>query len=136
MAEFKKNWVKTDELLPAQFNRIISNLEEINILALASSGMGNEQLQSLDEIISTYSASENTVYFSSWFNNVESNVSLLAKIVGFSWTKATFYPNGQFIKWSELNRLETEMEYLYGVYANIINHAVKLPITLGMRQLF
>ena len=136
MASFKTNWVANDELLPAQFNRIIDNLEEINILALASSGMGNTSLEDLDLIISGYSASEDTVYIATWFNNIEANVSLLAKIVGFSWTKATFYPNGQFIKWSELNRLETEMEYLYGVYANIINHAVKLPITLGIRSLF
>lgn len=136
MASFKTNWVANNELLPAQFNRIIDNLEEINILALASSGMGNTSLEELDLIISGYSASEDTVYLATWFNNIEANVSLLAKIVGFSWTKATFYPNGQFIKWSELNRLETEMEYLYGVYANIINHAVKLPITLGIRSFF
>ena len=136
MASFKTNWVANDELLPEQFNRIIDNLEEINILALASSGMGNTSLEELDLIISGYSASEDTVYLATWFNNIEANVSLLAKIVGFTWAKLTFYPNGQFIKWSELNRLEEEMEYLYGVYANIINHAVRLPVTLGMRRLF
>lgn len=131
MASFKKNWTASDYLLPTQFNRIVGNLEEINVLALATGGAGNINLQSLDDIITGYEADENTVYLASQFNNIESNVALLASIVGISWVKLTFYPNGQFIKWSELNRLEEEMEYLYGIYANILNHAVRLPITLG-----
>ena len=135
MADFKKNWTSADYLLPAQFNRIISNLEEINTLAIATKGAGNARLQDYDETISGYSATENTVYLASWFNNIESNVQLLASLVGIKWTKVTFYPNGQFIKWSELNRLEIEMEHLYGIYANIINHAIRLPITLGTRPL-
>lgn len=135
MASFKKDWVASDYLLPAQFNRIISNLEEINVLALATKGAGNSSLQTLDDIITGYEADENTVYLASQFNNIESNVVLLASLVGINWTRLTFYPNGQFIKWSELNRLEEEMEYLYGIYANIINHAVRLPITLGARPL-
>lgn len=135
MASFKKDWVASDYLLPAQFNRIISNLEEINVLALATKGAGNSTLQTLDTIIAGYEADGNTVYLASQFNNIESNVALLASLVGINWTRLTFYPNGQFIKWSELNRLEEEMEYLYGIYANIINHAVRLPVTLGARSI-
>lgn len=136
MADFKTNWTKTDYLLPAQFNRIVSNLEEINVMALATKGSGNAQLQSLDDTISSYEANENTVYLSSWFNNIEINVQLLASLVGITWIRLAFHPNGQFIKHGELNRLEREMEHLYGIYANILNHAVKLPITLGIRSLF
>ena len=135
MADFKTNWAKTDYLLPAQFNRIVSNLEEINVLALATKGSGNTQLQSLDNTISNYSANENTVYLASLFNNIEINVQLLASLVGITWIRLAFYPNGQFIKWSELNRLEREMEHLYGIYANILDHAVRLPITLGARPI-
>ena len=135
MADFKTNWVKSDFLLPAQFNRIVSNLEEINVLALATKGSGNAQLQSLDDTISNYSANENTVYLASQFNTIEINVQLLASLVGITWIRLAFHPNGQFIKHGELNRLEREMEYLYGIYANIINHAVRLPITLGARSI-
>ena len=134
MAEFKTNWTKTDYLLPAQFNRIVSNLEEINVLALATKGSGNAQLQSLDDTISSYEANENTVYLASWFNNIEINVQLLASLVGITWIRLAFYPNGQFIKHGELNRLEREMQNLYEIYANILNHAIRLPITLGARS--
>lgn len=135
MADFKKNWTNADYLLPAHFNRIVSNLEEINVLAIATKGAGNAELQSLDDTISAYDADENTVYLASQFNNIEINVQLLASLVGITWPRAVFYPNSQFIKYMELNRLENEMEYLYGIYANILNHAVKLPITLGIRSL-
>lgn len=135
MANFKTDWTKEDYLLPAQFNRIIGNLEEINVLALATKGAGNAELQSLDDTISAYEADENTVYLASQFNNIEINVQLLASLVGITWIRLAFYPNGQFIKHGELNRLEEEMEYLYGIYANIINHAVRLPITLGARSI-
>lgn len=135
MANFKTDWAKEDYLLPAQFNRIIGNLEEINVLALATKGAGNAELQSLDDTISAYEADENTVYLASQFNNIEINIQLLASLVGITWIRLAFYPNGQFIKHGELNRLEEEMEYLYGIYANIINHAVRLPITLGARSI-
>ena len=135
MADFKKNWTSADYLLPAQFNRIVSNLEEINVLAIATKGAGNAELQSLDDTISAYEADENTVYLASQFNNIEINVQLLASLAGITWPRAVFYPNSQFIKYRELNRLENEMEYLYGIYVNIINHAVRLPITLGARPL-
>ena len=135
MASFKTDWVKTDYLLPAQFNRIVSNLEEINVLALATKGSGNAQLQSLDDTVSSYEANENTVYLASQFNTIEINVQLLASLVGITWIRLAFHPNGQFIKHGELNRLEREMEYLYGIYTNILNHAVRLPITLGARSI-
>lgn len=102
--EPKTNWTETDRFNLRDYNRIRNNLVFLNRRIsdiwgeFSIQDMGNDQ------------TSVKYIYKVQYFNAIEENLeiinkhSLIVKNYGF---KQTFYPNGVFIGFSELNRIES-----------------------------
>lgn len=102
--EPKTDWVSTDAVSFEHYNRIKGNIEYIHELAESLYAefdirdMGTEK-----SAVSLYTAEE--------WNKFEENIDAINKStypqqIG---VKKTFFPNGMFIKFDELNRLESAL---------------------------
>lgn len=101
----KTNWVSTDRFNIVDFNRIKNNLEYFLYNDQYVSYGGAEPIPDM------------TNYRDNWnvdnFNSFESWLEMLADAYGLSLgSKKTFYVNGPFIDFSELNRIESGIQRL------------------------
>ena len=100
--EPKTNWVKTDRFNISDFNRIKSNIQWLHSNAA--------RLNKTFAIESMGNNSEG--YLSYWnvedFNAFEKNIELINSFIYSAdiGTSQSFFENGPFIKWDELNRIE------------------------------
>jgi len=109
----KVNWKPTDRFNYWDYNRIKRNLEYLHELAVSLykqfsiSDMGEDMDAGLADGI--YVSSPYELFFhADQFNLFEKNLEIINKnvlIQNFGQFQ-TFYPNGAFIQWDELNRIE------------------------------
>lgn len=102
--EAKTDWTSSDKFNISDYNRIHGNLNLIK-----------DTIERIYKQIETEDMEEKIPdgsYTSYWdvnyFNAFEKNVATMEKALGTNWTgfSKTFYPNGVFIDWQELNRIE------------------------------
>ncbi len=102
-SEPKVNWTPTDRFNFVDYNRIKNNLECLH--ELAESLYKQFAIGDMGEDITTYSAYWDVDIFNLFERNLETiNKNVLVQNFGQS---QTFYPNGVFIQWDELNRIES-----------------------------
>lgn len=124
----KINWVILDKFNIGDYNRIRNNLLFLQDLAaqlyidFPQSSLGNEK---------TY----NSDYLASEFNSFESILEIIknntfALDIG---STETFFENGPFILWSELNRIESACLKYYAILNNQFDNRWKLNFVVGTR---
>lgn len=101
--EPKTNWASTDRFNIEDYNRIKGNLEYLHEKAVEISAifsiqdMGNEKTDYAD------------FFYASEFNLFEQNLATINQNIFTQnyGVAQTFYDNGPFIQWEELNRIES-----------------------------
>ena len=97
----KTNWTANDRFNITDYNRIKNNLTII--IGLISSLYEYIDPEDMGEDISVYTSFWNVDNF----NAIEANVEAVSEFIeGVTPTRQTFYPNGKFISFTELNRIE------------------------------
>lgn len=87
------------------YNRIKNNLKYLHEKAMEL--YGEFSIQDMGSDIEAYTAFWDSDNFNSFEKNLDTiNKNTFARNIG---SMQTFYPNGVFIKWSELNRIESAM---------------------------
>ena len=102
-SEPKTNWISIDRFNIADFNRIKNNLQWLYEKAVKL--YKNFDIADMGEDITSFESYWNVAFF----NAFESNVDVINNII---YTKdygitQRFFENGPFIKWDELNRIES-----------------------------
>ena len=125
--EPKTDWKSTDRFNFSDYNRIKNNISYIHRKATDLNKFFD--IENMGEDINDYASFWNVSYFNAWENNLEVlNNNVFMKDYG---TKQTFYENGAFIQYSELNRLESailNMKKILDAQEISVN---KLPFVLG-----
>ena len=125
--EPKTNWVKTDKFNITDFNRIKSNIQWLHSNAarlnkyFAIENMGNNP----EGFLSYWNVED--------FNAFEKNIELINSVmypsdIGVS---QSFFENGPFIKWDELNRIESACFKMKNVLDNQEAGLKRLSFRLG-----
>lgn len=107
----KTDWISTDRFNISDYNRIKNNIDYLEEL-------GNEVYQyfALADM-----GADKTSYAGYWtpeeFNLFESNLELIKEAFPDSeiGTRKTFFENGPFINWEELNRIESALLNYYNM---------------------
>lgn len=78
---------------------------------------------------------ENDHFFADEINLIENGLQTLGKLMPYALVgnKQTFYENGRFIDYEELNRIESAELRLYNILNDSIKGKLRLPFRLGMR---
>lgn len=125
--EPKIDWKSTDRFNFSDYNRIKNNISYVYRKATELNKPFD--IEDMGEDINDYASFWNVIYFNAWENNIEAlNNNVFMKDYG---TKQTFYENGAFIQYSELNRLESailNMKKILDAQEISVN---KLPFVLG-----
>ena len=125
--EPKIDWKSTDRFNFSDYNRIKNNISYVYKKATELNKPFD--IEDMGEDINDYTSFWNVIYFNAWENNIEAlNNNVFMKDYG---TKQTFYENGAFIQYSELNRLESailNMKKILDAQEISVN---KLPFVLG-----
>ena len=125
--EPKIDWKSTDRFNFSDYNRIKNNISYVYRKATELNKPFD--IEDMGEDINDYASFWNVIYFNAWENNIEVlNNNVFMKDYG---TKQTFYENGAFIQYSELNRLESailNMKKILDAQEISVN---KLPFILG-----
>lgn len=125
--EPKTDWKSTDRFNFSDYNRIKNNISYVYRKATELNKPFD--IEDMGEDINDYASFWNVIYFNAWENNIEAlNNNVFRKDYG---TKQTFYENGAFIQYSELNRLESailNMKKILDAQEISVN---KLPFVLG-----
>ena len=125
--EPKTNWVKTDKFNYSDFNRIKNNLNYLR----------DKVIQLIRPVDISDMGVDMSSYSEYWdvdvFNMFESNLEEIARnSYGKDYgEKQTFYPNGMFIKYDELNRIESATLDIYNMLMAQEAGLRKIPFTLG-----
>ena len=102
-SEPKKNWISIDRFNIADFNRIKNNLQWLYEKAVKL--YKNFDIADMGEDITSFESYWNVAFFNAFESNVETiNNNIYTKEYG---TSQRFFENGPFIKWDELNRIES-----------------------------
>ena len=103
--EPKTNWVSTDRFNIQDYNRIKGNLEYLHRKAIEITRMFG--ISDMGENKSDYE----DYFYASEFNLFEQNLEIINQNIrtqDFGMAQ-TFFDNGPFIQWEELNRIESAM---------------------------
>ena len=102
----KTNWASTDKMNLEDYNRIKNNI--LYLKEKANEVNKEFSIQNMGEDIVDYLELWDYEKFNLFEGNIEKiNQSIFTQDIGI---KKTFYPNGMFIKYDELNRLEKACE--------------------------
>lgn len=124
--EPKTNWKITDKFNATDYNRIKGNLNYLHEYA--------ETLYASFDIIDMGADKNYSDYpYAREINNIEKNLETInanvyTQDIG---TTATFYSNGAFIKWDELNRIESATLSIYDLLNRQVASRISVPIRLG-----
>lgn len=100
--EPKVNWKPTDRFNYWDYNRIKNNLQWLHEKAVQL--YKHFDIVDMGDDIVDFKSYWQVIFFNAWEENLEIiNKNILIRNYG---VKKTFYENGQFIKWDELNRIE------------------------------
>lgn len=123
----KVNWKPTDRFNYADYNRIKNNLKYLHERATLL--IKPFSIEDMGEDIA-----ENTTYWPvDVFNKFERNLETIDKNTYNTdyGTKQTFYENGIFIKWDELNRIENATLSIYSMMDRQEMALRRLPFKFG-----
>ena len=99
----KTNWEPSDKFNFTDYNRIRNNL--IYLKERANRLIRPFEIEDMGEDITSYLAYWDVQFF----NAIEKNIDIISEnAYGLNYgIRQTFYDNGAFIKWDELNRIES-----------------------------
>lgn len=123
----KTDWQASDTFSITDYNRIKNNI--LMIFEYIVGRYGDEiEYYDMGEDIVSYSG----YYDVNMWNAIEENVELISSYkAGTSGLKQTFYPNGQFVKYTELNRIEGLTKMFENEIQGWILGRLRLPMVLG-----
>lgn len=125
--EPKTNWVSTDRFNIADFNRIKNNLQWLYEKAVKL--YKNFDIADMGEDITSFESYWNVAFFNAFESNVETiNNTIYTQDYGIS---QRFFENGPFIKWDELNRIETACLRMKDILHRQKIGLRKIPFSLG-----
>lgn len=124
----KTNWTRYDKLNYYDFNRIKSNLEWLH--EKAQELWRSFDIEDMGADIEGYGIIRQPYEI---FNKFERNLEIINKniLVQNYGKRQTFYPNGVFIKWDELNRIEGAILEMRGILDRQEAGLRRLPFRLG-----
>lgn len=125
--EPKTDWAATDKFNIVDYNRIRNNISFVHN-ALSEINM-HFNIQSMGEDMTDYSS----YWTAEVFNAIEANVAYINSRMenkDFGVTK-TFFPNGAFITYDELNRIESATLDMKTAIDNIKKGIRHIPFRLG-----
>lgn len=125
--EPKTNWDKTDRFNVDDYNRIKNNINWIHEKAtMLYKTFG---IVAMGDDITEYTAYWNAEKFNAFEQNLETiNANIYTKDYGES---QSFFANAPFIKWDELNRIESASLSMKQILDNIEAGLPRLAIRLG-----
>lgn len=123
----KTDWLSSDRFNIEDYNRIRNNI--LYIHGIANQVYPSFELESMGESKNSYDG----YWTADEFNAIERNVStindhILSKDYGIS---QRFFPNGAFIKWDELNRIESAISSMHAILARQKGSIPQLQFRLG-----
>lgn len=124
----KTDWKPTDKFNFVDFNRITANLEWLYDKC--------SELESVPEFIDTiekifeYTRYWNVEDFNAWETNLQ-NISKKMYVTINIGQPMTFYENGKFIDWNELNRIESACLMMKQLLDNHEKSLQRIPFRLG-----
>lgn len=122
----KTNWKATDSFNISDFNRIKNNLEII--IGYMSSAYEAIDEADMGDDISSYAGYWNVDHF----NAIEQNIETVSQFIqGVTPMKQTFYNNGLFISYTELNRIESIIAKMADDVQGWLDGLMRLPFTVG-----
>lgn len=121
----KTDWVENDFIQVADYNRWINNLDILqglcsHLFQYNNTSLGNEVNESNIPYADMLNAIEDTLH------NI--NATSVNYDIG---AKKTFYPNQPYIKYDEINRIESAMLRLYNELLVRVESLPRLEFTLG-----
>lgn len=123
----KTNWASTDKMNLEDYNRIKNNI--LYLKEKANEVNKEFSIQNMGEDIVDYLELWDYEKFNLFEGNIEKiNQSIFTQDIGI---KKTFYPNGMFIKYDELNRLEKACEKMKDIIERQTIGLRKIPFILG-----
>lgn len=123
----KTNWKSTDRMNMSDYNRIKNNIEHLGVI-------GNEIYHSFTLMDMGENKTDYSGYWrASEFNLFEANLETIknnfpAADIG---ERKTFFDNGPFIDWQELNRIESALLNYYNVSVLQKETIPRLAVRLG-----
>jgi len=125
--EPKTDWKPTDRFNIEDYNRIKNNL--LYVHEQAQLIWGEFEIADMGEDITSYSAYWDVDVFNAFEANVDTiNDHMLSQDYGI---KRTFYENGPFIKWDELNRIEKAILKMKQIFDGRKASLERLPFRFG-----
>lgn len=122
----KTDWSANDRFNIDDFNRIKNNIDIA--VGVVGSTYGNIDYVDMGADIEAYT----DIFNYESFNAIEENVkSITSYIPNYSGIKQTFYPNGAFIKYNELNRIESAVKHFESDIEGWVNARMRIPMVLG-----
>lgn len=123
----KTDWVASDRFNITDYNRIRNNISFLHEEAVKVFGGFN--IEDMGEDISTYTA----MWDYQMFNAIEDNIDILNEhMLKESYgAKKTYYENGVFINYEELNRIESASLRMYEIINGWYEGLYKLEFTVG-----
>ena len=123
----KTNWISKSKFNIEDFNRIKNNISYLYEKALGV--VGYFEIEDMGSDITEYTAYWNVKYFNAIENNL---LSIASKVNTIDYGPyQTFYENGAFIGYEELNRIEKTCAGLKSSIENQARMVRKIPFTLG-----
>lgn len=125
--EPKTDWKENDRFNIQDYNRIKNNLSFLN--ERASRLIKPFSIINMGSDLTSYESYWDVNVFNAFEKNLETiNNSTFNKDYGAT---KTFYENGQFVKWDELNRIESATLAINKMLENLDVALRKLPFRLG-----
>ena len=130
--EPKTDWVSTDRFNIQDYNRIKGNLEHLR--DKAAELLPAFELQDMGEEKTDYAG----FFYADEFNLIEKNLETVNRNTFLQdyGELQTFFDNGPFIKWDELNRIESAILRIYNNLQSQHDGRRMFTFMLGTRRLF
>ena len=123
----KTDWTKDDKFNISDYNRIKNNLEYVRAIAITLYlSFDLEDMGEDKELFTDY-------FYASEFNTIEQNLELLNQKVFTQdiGKTTTFYDNGVFIQYDELNRIESAILKIWDMLLRQSTSRERLSFRLG-----
>lgn len=126
----KTNWTATDRFNIVDYNRIKNNLQYLH--DESEDIFGEYSIIDMGSDISSYESYWNVSNFNAFETNLQTiNENMLNASIG---SKMTFYANGVFITYTELNRIESATVTLKATIDGWYEAMATLPFRLGAKS--
>ncbi len=123
----KTDWAEHDRFELEDYNRIKNNIYYLWERACVL--FSNFRIEAMGDDITSEAEDFNVAYFNAFERNIEIlSQNTYAQNLGM---RQTFYANGAFIKWDELNRIENAAIKIKKIIESRERSAYRLPFRLG-----